>query len=153
MKKILFTIVLCTVATSLQARGFGVGIVAGAPTGLSMKAWSQKSVAWDAAMAWSLNSDYLYVHIDRLQHDFSAIRLNELRGKLGLNYGLGAAFIADNSPRNSFNGLGARVPLGLNYLFSSNPLEVFAEMSAILMVVPETDLLIEPAIGARYYLN
>lgn len=153
MKRFIFAVVLLTVASSLQARGIGVGVVAGAPTGLSLKAWSNKGIAWDAALAWSLDSEYMYLHLDRLHHDFSAIHLKELRGKLGLNYGLGAVFVTSTSPKNSYTGFGGRVPLGLNYLFSSNPLEVFAEMSAVLMLVPGTALEIEPAIGARYYLN
>ena len=49
--------------------------------------------------------------------------------------------------------LGVRVPLGLAYIFSDEPIDIFLEIVPILDLLPQTDFTISAAIGGRYFFN
>jgi hypothetical protein len=78
-------------STSLgQDKGFGLGIIAGEPTGISAKQWLSQRTALDLGLAWSFrHSGYFHVHADYLWHFPDAIRAQE---RLVLYAGLGGRF-------------------------------------------------------------
>lgn len=129
-----------------QAKGFGLGIVVGEPTGISFKSWTSAKGAVDGAVAWSVNQDYFRVHVDYLVHNFNIIDVNQ--GQLPLYLGIGAKVVFANNP-----GFGARIPLGINYIFGDAPLDLFAEIVPGLDFVPSTDFFIEGGIGIRYWFQ
>jgi len=127
------------------AGSFGVGIMMGEPTGISLKSWLTRSNAWDGGIAWGFGEGgALYLHGDYLWHQFNLISVDE--GKLPLYYGVGGRVLfADKSH------LGVRGVVGLDYMFARVPVDIFLELAPILDLVPETDFIINGALGFRYF--
>jgi hypothetical protein len=149
---------------SAQARppdGFGVGLILGEPTGLSLKKWVAPDRAIDAGIAWSFSeNDSLHLHGDYLFHWFDRLEKPATQGRLPLYAGLGARFKFKeegsggrrNSGRNRRDAMiGVRVPFGISYLFADAPVDLFAEIVPILDVAPDTRFSLNAAIGARFY--
>lgn len=141
--------------------GFGVGVIVGDPTGLSLKTATGESSAFDAAAAWSLGEgEDLHLHVDYLRHHFGVVELDPGDGSLPLYYGIGGRLVlrdegGDGPPDEDDAGdpgLGARVPLGAAYLFEEAPVELFGEVVPVLELAPDTDLDMDAALGARVYL-
>lgn len=129
---------------SAQRKTFGVGVILGEPTGLSVKNWMSTNSAWDAAAAWSFSGDgYFHLHFDFLQH-FNIITVGS--GELPLYVGIGARA----QFRDEFN-LGIRVPIGAEYLLADIPIGIFAEVVPILDLIPNTDFDFEFGAGGRFY--
>ncbi|HLR33445.1 MAG TPA: hypothetical protein VK074_13230, partial [Fodinibius sp.] len=69
-------------------------------------------------------------------------------GSLPFYYGIGGRVIlADNDAV-----IGARIPVGLNYLFDNSPVGLFLEVAPIFNLAPETDFDVDGALGVRFYL-
>lgn len=157
MKKILlsvflaaiFSISLTTLTQAQQAgEGVGIGFMVGEPTGLSLKSWTGGNNAFDVGLAWSLGRyDAVNIHADYLWHNFELF--NDIEsGTLPFYYGIGGRLIlADDDAV-----LGARVPVGLNYLFDDSPVGLFLEVAPIFNLAPETDFDVDGALGVRFYL-
>lgn len=133
----------------------GIGAIIGEPTGLSLKAWTSGTTAFDAGLAWSLGRyDAINIHADYLWHSFKPF--NEIEsGQLPIYYGVGGRIVfADNFPNQGDNQaiIGIRGPVGLNYLLEDAPIGLFLEVAPILNIVPETDFDVDGAIGIRFYL-
>ncbi|MDF1576216.1 MAG: hypothetical protein P1P86_13590 [Bacteroidales bacterium] len=146
-KKLLLFSILALLAAGLfaQDEGFGLGVVFGEPTGLSAKVWTSHKTAFDAALAWSfIGSGFLHLHADFLVHNFELIEVSE--GRLPFYFGLGAFINLSSNP-----GLGARIPFGLAYHFETAPLEIFAELTPGLSLLPATDFYYGGGTGIRYY--
>ena len=122
----------------------GLGLIAGNPTGLSFKHFTSTTTAFDAAAAWSFSDEWMTIHGDYLWHSYGGIEVE--KGQLPVYYGVGGwvAFGDDTV-------IGARVPAGLEYLFSTADFDVFLEIAAGLSVVPDTDFHVDAAIGVRYF--
>ncbi len=130
---------------SAQDKGFGMGIILGEPTGLSAKLWTSGDNAFDFAAAWSLKGDgALLLQADYVWHFFNLIPVSS--GKLPLYVGIGGRVVLADDPQ-----LGVRIPLGIDYLFASAPLDVFAELVPILDLSPATDFGVGGGIGIRYW--
>jgi len=124
---------------------FELGLVLGEPTGISMKMWFDRNTAIDGAVSWSLrdkNKD-LYLHADYLMHSYGLI--NDSSGLLPLYYGIGGRIVLANE-----TALGARVPVGISWLFNGAPLDLFVEIAAVLNILPDTDFELNGGIGIRY---
>ena len=144
-KTIVITLLgIFSLGLSAQDSGFGVGAIIGEPTGLSAKTWLNTHDAVDAGVAWSISNGWLHIHADYLRHTFGLIPVEV--GKLPLYFGLGAkiGFGPDIS-------IGARVPVGLAYLFDGTPLDVFIELVPGLEIIPDTKFDINGGIGVRYW--
>ncbi len=131
MKKAIIVALLAVFSLSISAQdsSFGVGVIFGDPTGLSLKSWLSSKTAVDAAVAWSAWDDFLYVHADFLVHNFNIINVSG--GKMPLYYGIGAKVGFGNDII-----LGARIPIGLDYMFDGAPLDIFVEIVPGLNIVP-----------------
>jgi len=155
-KKGLILLIIC-VLTGLQVEtlkaqantgnggNFGIGVMVGEPTGLSIKNWTGGSTAFNIGAAWSLSdrSEALHLHADFLIHSwFSDIN----RGKLAFYYGIGGRVIFADDPT-----AGVRIPLGLNYVFENIPFDLFVEAVPIIDVAPDTEFAGNGAFGIRYY--
>ncbi len=137
-------VLLVTLLSYMGPGDFELGIIIGEPTGISAKLWTGGKTAVDGAVAWSLggNND-MHIHADFLVHDFSLINVSS--GELPFYYGIGGRVLINGDAR-----LGARIPVGLSYLLSSLPMDIFLEVVPVLDLVPDTDFDIDLAIGVRY---
>jgi len=134
---------------------FGLGLILGDPTGLSLnyELGSKRSI--DAALAWTLSGNRFRIHADHLWHIPNAIELKNAN-PLGYFYGVGGRIILSNKvndkSNNSYSALGVRASNGLRYrFFNAVPIEVFLEVALNLNLVPATDVDADFALGARYY--
>ena len=146
MKKIIIIALLCVISAGMKAQdsGLGAGIIIGEPTGLSGKTWLSSNDAIDAGVAWSISNGWFHIHADYLRHVFGLIPVE--KGKLPLYFGIGAKIGFGNDV-----SLGARVPVGLAYLFDGTPLDVFIEIVPGLEIIPDTQFDMGGGIGVRYW--
>lgn len=149
MKKKFFIISLLAIMLSSpvfsQDSGFGIGAIFGAPTGISLKVFASKTSAFDAGIAWSFyNNGSISFHFDYLYHIFRLIPVDD--GKLPLYFGLGPKF----NFATEFQ-LGFRIPVGVDYMFKSVPVDIFVEVAPSLMLVPSTVFQVDGGLGARYF--
>jgi hypothetical protein len=127
-----------------QSRPFGLGLMFGAPTGLSAKYWIDDTQGIAGGAAWSFfYAGYFRIHADYLRHFYL---IDVPSGKFPLYVGAGARFGFGNDFR-----LGARIPVGLEYIFKDENLDLFFELVPGMDFVPGTDFLMEGALGIRYY--
>jgi len=151
MKKSIFLvlIVISTLAVSnkvsAQDSGFGAGIMFGEPTGVSIKLWTSKTTALDAGLAWSFyNGGFMHIHADFLMHKFNVIDVNS--GRLPMYFGIGARLGLGTDLH-----IGARVPIGLDYLFDEAPVDIFLEIAPGLDLTPATTFALDGGVGVRYF--
>jgi len=157
MKKLFFLalFIAAVSANFSQAQsksGFGLGIIIGEPTGVSFKGWLDSKSAIDGAAAWSfVNNGSFHVHADYLRH----VNLETTgTGEFNFHYGIGGRLKAKNNDNSSDDArFGARIPLGLDYNFATEPLEIFIEAVPVLDFSPKTDASFNGAIGIRYYFH
>jgi len=129
---------------SAQDDGFGLGLILGEPTGVSLKAWLTDNTAMAGAVAWSFGKkDALHLHADYLIHDFKLIRTEDYN--FPVYYGIGGRVRFEEDDK-----IGVRIPLGINYLFTDAPLDMFLEIVPLLNLAPSTDFDLNGAIGVRY---
>jgi hypothetical protein len=154
MMAIVVLALICACVSAVQAGPFGVGIMAGEPTGLTFKQWMAHGRAIDLAAAWSF-TDYaaVHIHMDYLFH-FPGPPEIEVPGLL-FHFGLGGRIklAEDGDDKDSDNRLGLRIPIGFDYLMARSHLEVFLEVAPIMDLAPETELRMNGGIGIRYYFG
>jgi hypothetical protein len=153
-KAALFVIFLAAVAGLASAQtgraggNTGIGIIFGEPTGVSFKFWTGRTIAIDAAAAWSfVNGGAFQVHGDLLFHSFDLFRVE--KGRMALYYGFGGRLKTKTSTEDA--RLSFRVPLGISYEFERAPVELFMEIAPMLNLAPKTEGDIGGGIGFRYY--
>jgi hypothetical protein len=131
-----------------MSHAFGIGVVAGEPTGVSFKQWLSGGNAVDGALAWSFDGrDAFTVHVDYLYHMVGAGDLRIPGWKFYLGIGGSLKLEEDD------NRLGVRVPLGVNYLFKTSPFDFFMEVAPILDLAPATEIRMNFGIGIRYFFG
>lgn len=163
IKKLLFTLAsMLFIAATLNTADaqqsdnkIGLGLMVGEPTGISFKAWTSDNTAFDAGLAWSVGRyDAVNIHADYLWHHFGVFGDEIERGQLPVYYGIGGRIVfADDYPDPGDENvlLGARVPVGVNYLLEENPIGFFLEVAPIVNIIPETDFDVDAALGVRFY--
>jgi hypothetical protein len=128
-----------------NADDLGVGIALGQPFGATAKYWLSSSSAIDAFMGYHWNHNF-DTHADYLWHSFSSFNVSS--GRMPFYFGLGARILGGDDSQ-----LGLRFPLGLSYLFSTQPLEAFAEIAPVFKVAPDIGGDIDGLVGIRLYIN
>ena len=139
--------------------GASIGVTNGAsavdrnPVGLNVKAWLSDRQAFSgmtsffiggttvsAPSYWILQGDYLF-------HNFNELDVEE--GYLALHVGAGGQFTVFEDALNQF---ALRVPVGVNYMLGSTPVDIFVEVAPTLRITDPTALRFDGAIGFRYFL-
>ncbi|MDO9262709.1 MAG: DUF3996 domain-containing protein [Desulfosalsimonadaceae bacterium] len=152
---------LMAVSGASAEDGFGVGVILGEPTGISVKKWISQDRAIDGAAAWSLSDDESFqIHADYLIHKFDILKINKASGRLPVYFGVGARVKFEDED-DHWRGhdddddvlVGVRVPFGISYILAKEPVDFFAEIVPILDVAPDTDFDLNAAIGARFYFR
>lgn len=152
MKKffILISLLVLIFASNIlaQGNGFGLGIILGEPTGISGKLWLNSKSAVDGAVAWSFDKNSaMHLHGDYILHNFKWIEVEEVSPPVYFGIGGRIRFHEGKGDDN----VGVRIPVGLDYIFSGAPLDLFLEVVPILDLVPDTDFDINAALGIRYF--
>ncbi len=150
MKKLLLISFFITLfASGANAQGkFGLGIIIGEPTGISMKVKLSGTSAVDGALGWSFAKySSLHVHADYLNV------IARIAPQVPLYIGIGGRFKTNNSDKNQDSHLGIRVPFGLEYTPASTPIDLFFEVVPVMDLTPTTDFNFNAAAGVRYYFN
>lgn len=122
----------------------GVGIALGQPTGLTGKYWLSSTSALDATLGYHFNDNF-DIHADYLLHTFSSFDVTD--GRLPWYIGLGGRILAGDSTH-----FGMRLPLGVSYLRTSDPIELFAEVAPVVKL-SDLGFDIDGLVGVRLYLN
>lgn len=144
--QILVAFIMITMGTAYAQSNFGLGIILGEPTGLSAKLWTGNINAFDFAAAWSFKGDgHLLLQGDYIWHNYVA---RAPSGKAAFYYGFGGRVIFSNDPL-----VGARVPIGFDYQFTTAPVDVFVELVPILDLVPSTNFNFGGGIGVRFWFK
>ena len=146
------------------ASTFGIGLILGTPTGLSLELRLSPRSALDFAIGFGSfddDDDYYddddgYLHFDYLVYLADLARGGSVAVPFYL--GIGAAFW-DNDRRNDFDNddlnMGIRVPFGLALAFRSAPVQFFFELALRLQILDENDsdddLDLTGALGFRVY--
>ncbi len=156
---VLILTVLATTSAVYAQEGFGLGIIVGEPTGISIKSWLGGKHAIDAAGAWSFSENQSFqFHSDYLVHLVGVLPPAVNQSQLSLFTGIGGRikFKEGNEGKGRNDDehlLGVRIPLGISYLFAGAPVDLFVEVVPILDVFPDTEFDINGAIGARFYFR
>ena len=131
-------------AQAMEARKFGVGFMAGAPTGISFKYWLNGINALTGGF--SLGSD-AGLQLNYLWHDFAAIRVTD--GRLPVHYGFGAQV-----QNERYHGsIGLRGVLGLTYMFERSPFDAYVELAPLLWMGDNPGFWLTASFGARYFFQ
>ncbi|MDI6850321.1 MAG: hypothetical protein QMD82_00040 [bacterium] len=124
----------------------GVGLILGIPTGLNLN-FESKANAINSTLSWGI-PDIFYFSLG--YHENFRIETGEdIEGLLRVY--LGGAFLFKVTRDNA--KMGIKIPLGMKFLFDNLPIDVFAEVSPGIHLIPETSPLIEGALGLRFYLD
>jgi len=152
-KRFICSIVMFFVLSSLLFSGqLGLGVIIGAPTGLSLKFWQSSRTALDLALAWDFGKDYLHLHGDYLYH-FPLEIEGVSRSTFCWNLGIGARLRFKNNGDGEDDIFGVRFVGGLEFLPREVPLDVFLEIAPVLNIIKSTDVDLEGGIGIRYNFN
>jgi hypothetical protein len=126
---------------------FGIGLMAGEPSGLTMKYWLNDTLAIDAAAGGTFHNDSnFHVHSDLLLHKFDLIHVP--RGQMPFYIG-GGAFARFRGHHD--NQVGVRVPLGVSYMFDQAPIDVFMEMAPGIALAPSARFDMTGGVGIRFW--
>jgi hypothetical protein len=132
---------------------FGLGLIVGHPTGLSLKGYLSPDTAIDGAIGFGDTFRHIHMHADYLWH-FEVQRW--AASNLQLYLGVGPELQVHTHPapargdgRTDFL-LGARAPFGFSLMFNA-PFDVFAELVAGVWFVEDPRVHVDAALGARYW--
>ena len=142
--QILVIIFILFIGSTYAQKSFGLGIILGEPTGLSAKLWTGGANAFDFGAAWSFEgSGHLLLQADYVWHS-SLTKASS--GQLALYYGIGGRIVFSDDP-----DIGVRIPVGLDYIFSSAPIDIFVEVVPIMDFVPSTEFVVNGGLGIRFW--
>jgi hypothetical protein len=146
-------------AARAEGGPFGLGLILGSPTGVSMKYYlGESGQAIDAAIGGAFSKSGLHVHVDYLWHPFMLVQ--EAAFNLPLHAGVGVRLLDHDRGKDGDDDLhaGLRLPVGLTFDFKEVPLDVFLEVALILDFHGEhgidddqLGLDINAGVGVRYY--
>ncbi|OFZ29704.1 MAG: hypothetical protein A2622_10810 [Bdellovibrionales bacterium RIFCSPHIGHO2_01_FULL_40_29] len=148
-------------AKSRAASDFGLGIILGAPTGITAKYWLDSQNAIDGGLSFSL-SDYVLVYGDYLIHKSRLFgNQNQFTSELDFYYGLGANIVVTTKDRDTNDyylgkksgsaGFSVRVPFGVEWKPAEPSIGIFAELVPGMSIIPSTAVVFQGGLGARYY--
>lgn len=149
--KLLLTMAIILLTQNSNASEYQLGVVLGAPTGISGKVSLNNNHAFDAVLAYSLADELgLEFHADYLREKAYSFSINA-ESPLELYYGIGARFALITKGRHDDDiAIGPRAPIGLTYQINNPRIEFFGELALAFDIIPATNLDLEGGIGLRY---
>jgi hypothetical protein len=121
---------------------FEIGVLLGEPIGVSAKFWHGTITATDLAVAWSFTENGLFeFHFDYLIHP---LNLRIMSGNSPVYIGAGLAGRVGNKWF-----FGARIPVGVEYIFSVLPISLFGELVPQWQFIPDNTFVFGGGAGIR----
>lgn len=150
---IIAVLFLISGAANGNTKGIGLGVIAGEPTGLSLKKWIDGRSAVDGALAWSfVDGTSFQTHIDYLRHRYDMTK--QTNEQLPFYYGVGGRIaLTEKGKKDDDVRIGVRIPIGLAYMFKDEPVDIFIERAPVIDIIPETEFNLNGAVGVRVYLK
>jgi len=140
-------ILIAANASAFERNKFGLGVVAGDPTGITAKYMINNDFGIDTTVGWDTSGDdEFYISADYVLHLYNLIKIPE--GISPLYFGGGLRYIDREEEENKF---GIRIPFGVEYLFLNNSLGAFGEIVPILDLTPDIESDLEFGVGIRYF--
>jgi hypothetical protein len=140
-------VMVATPALAAEYKTFGIGVIAGEPTGITGKYMLNDTNGIDAGVGWKTSGDSeFHIYADYLFHIHDLIKVK--KGALPVYVGGGLRWVDRDKKDNKF---GFRIPVGLEYLFDNVALGAFAELVPVLNLTPDTDFDLEGGVGIRFY--
>ncbi|MEY3212458.1 MAG: hypothetical protein RIT28_2939 [Pseudomonadota bacterium] len=137
-----------------RPEGLGVGVLLGAPTGLSVAyRFDDPRHAVAGGLAWSVSSRDVQLHLDYqlVLTRYESVEVDTV--DFPLYVGVGARFRAGDSPYKNDPNFGLRVPVGVAVHPKSLPIEGFVEVAPIVGLFPDTTVYVDAGFGVRVYLG
>jgi hypothetical protein len=140
-------------AVALPARAgddkyVGLGFIVGEPTGLDLKFFMNNEHALEFGLAWSLSGENeMHIQGDYLWHRYDLIDMTN-GDEMPFYFGIGGRMIL---VEDHDDVVGIRFPIGLAYMFTNYPFDIFGAIVPILDLTPDTDFDLEGAVGARFW--
>ncbi|MEW6515709.1 MAG: hypothetical protein AB1439_02225 [candidate division FCPU426 bacterium] len=132
-----------TVQADTHRRQWGMGLIIGDPTGVTVKYWLDRRMAWDFALGSQLSLAGVGVHADYLFHLPVITDTPEAPLFIG-----GGAFLGAGGNQVA---AGLRGVVGMTYIFSE-PFDIFMQLSPTLAISPDFNFYFTFSIGGRVYL-
>ena len=130
-----------------QKYKFGIGVIAGEPTGITAKYNLDANLSVDSGLGWATSGDNeFHIYGTCIYHMYGLIKVP--KGNLPLYFGGGFRFFKQAHKDNEF---GIRIPVGVEYQFENLPIGAFVELAPVVNLTPDTDLDLEGGIGIRYF--
>lgn len=151
MKLILALSTFLLVQTCFAREEYQLGVVLGAPTGLSGKVGLGGNRSVDGVLAYSFADDLtLEFHADYLVENIHAFHINA-PSPIMLYFGIGGRVaVIDKGRHDGDLSIGPRIPVGVNYKMVNPNLEFFGEIALDVDVIPDTNADAEAGVGLRY---
>jgi hypothetical protein len=138
-------------------KSFGLGLMVGAPTGLSGKYFYSGDKAFDfgiGAVRYYRRRDGLHLHADHLWHPVSLVSNADFELPLYLGIGF-RLFDFDDNVNNDGVAIGLRAPIGIAFDLNSTPLDIFIELALVADFLvdygDDFDVDLNGAVGFRFY--
>lgn len=127
---------------------FGLGLELGDPGswGISGKFWIDRENAFQGAVKFPAGAAIL--QLDYLWHDFNLIHMKNTEGEWPFYIGLGGDLSLDSPV-----ALGARVPVGMSYIFDKKnvPVDIYLQLVPTLWLTSDAYFRVYGEFGAHYY--
>lgn len=146
-KTLLILLIIFTLNVYSQDKGFGVGVIIGEPTGISLKNWLNTKNAIDAGFSWTLYKPALHIHVDYLWHSYNVFNTKE---RIPLYYGVGGRIKFGNKDDAR---IGLRGVIGVDFFVRNAPIDIFIEIAPIFDLIPSTSMSGNGGLGIRYFFN
>jgi hypothetical protein len=135
-------------AAPSMAGKLGLGILIGAPMGVSGKYYFSKTLALDVAAGYATSEDAFRLHSDVLFHNDKLLTKAFEGFPMALYYGAGAKFVFTDKFM-----FGVRLPVGVLHNFKKCPVDMYFEVVPVVLLAPDVKLDLDAALGARYYFG
>lgn len=130
-----------SVSAISRAGQWGVGLMLGDPSGISVKYWQDDKTAFDFALGSQLGVAGIGIHADYLLHMYPFEEAQEAPIYVG-----GGLFLGGSDTL----GAGARGVFGICYLFDE-PFDIFFELAPKFVLAPDLGFTMSLALGGRIY--
>lgn len=133
------------------AEGFGLGVMVGAPTGISL-GFRPAAQPWmvNAGLAWAAYQNRVHVHVDYLYTVYTFSDSSVPRVTFPISVG-GGVRVHTWDPDGNDTTLGVRVPVNISVVPKHVPIDCFFEVAPVIRLWPETRLRADAALGARFF--
>ena len=126
---------------------FGLGVSLGDPTGANFKLGLNDAISLDGTVGLGfIGGNHVAANVDFLwQRELTSLD----RAAIDFYFGVGPKIGLFSDP-DALN-VGTRAPVGLAFVFSEVPVDVFVEVAAGLWIIEAVDFDLDGAVGARYW--